>query len=333
MSAAWLWLPALATLAGVALARRYALHRQLIDHPGEARRNHRLPTPRGGGIAMLLVLLGVVLAMAWRCSAVRPAAPGLILALVLVGGIGWWDDHHPLSARLRLLVQAVAAASLCWAGARLGWPWWLWLGLFPLSLVLVNFWNFMDGINGIAASQALLVALAAAGLLAGPWQPFALALAAICAGFLPWNFPRARIFMGDVGSGSLGLALAWLWAALAAHDLRAGGWLLLPLAPFLLDAGLTLLARMWRGERWWQAHSRHFYQRWARHRGAHVGVTFGYALFTFTGVLLAHALYKTEVDRISAGTQGVVVLLWYVLLITIGAVAGRRFVPKGADCG
>lgn len=138
---------------------------------------------------------------------------GFLPGLLIVAGIGWWDDHKPLSPWLRLVVQGVAALALA-AGA--GWESGQWLPAllaFGAAMVLVNVWNFMDGINGLASGQAALAALGYAALLTGEWHWLALALLAGCVGFLPFNFPRARIFLGDVGSGALGYVLAALLAA------------------------------------------------------------------------------------------------------------------------
>ncbi len=264
--------------AATAVARAYALRQRLIDQPGE-RRSHASATPRGGGISIVLVLL-VALVVQASSAAADPASCVLAGAgLVLVAGIGWLDDHRPLPALPRLAVHAVAAAAL--AGA-------LWVRggdpfdqavAFLAALVLVNVWNFMDGIDGIAAGQALVVAVAWA-LLAGegPVLWMGLAMAAGLAGFLPFNFPRARIFLGDVGSGALGYALAALLAIGTQAQPPATRLLwLLPLLPFLLDASLTLLARMVAREAWWQPHVQHAYQAWARRLGSHVPVTLAYA--------------------------------------------------------
>jgi UDP-N-acetylmuramyl pentapeptide phosphotransferase/UDP-N-acetylglucosamine-1-phosphate transferase len=146
----------------------------------------------------------------------------------------------------------------------------------------------MDGIDGLAASQAF-VAAAAYALFAGagpvvPW--LGVALAAACAGFLPFNLPRARIFLGDVGSGALG----YLLAVLAVLCLPATGWpgaslLALPLLAFGVDASLTLGRRILRGERWWEPHVQHAYQSQARQRG-HGAVTAGYLGFTLAASAL-----------------------------------------------
>lgn len=270
------------------LAIRYARWRQLIDQPGE-RRSHNVSTPRGGGI-------GIVLSQLLACGlgvALMPghAVPLLVFALglLLVAGIGWWDDHRSLPALPRLCVHLLAGLLL--AGI-------VWFGTgsvvkavfcFGLAVSLVNIWNFMDGINGLATTQAILVGVGAACLLPGSYALAGWALAAGCAGFLPFNFPRARIFMGDVGSGALGYLVAGLLAlGLSVSD---GGtapvlWLMLP-AVFLADAGFTLLSRMLKGERWMQPHTQHLYQRFVKREYSHEVVTLGYALFTLVGLTLA----------------------------------------------
>lgn len=280
-SIVWCVLFAAIAAAGTWAARAYALHRQLIDQPG-ARRSHRVPTPRGGGIAIVAALLIAITAMILR----RPDVIVLLVCagfgLMLVSGIGWIDDHRPLSAWSRLVVHAVAAGWLATGFYLSGSSGVLAVLTGLLALVLTNIWNFMDGIDGLAASQAGLVAAAVAMASGDPLTiHLALALAAAVSGFLPFNFPRARIFLGDVGSGALGFALALL-TGLWLREVRFDAWWLavLPLSAFLIDAGYTLFTRMLRGERWWTPHVSHAYQRWARHAGRHLPVTFGYAVWT-----------------------------------------------------
>lgn len=315
---AWGWL-AIWLLAGLALgglgtwlARGYALRRELIDQPGE-RRSHVHATPRGGGISIVLVLLLAMLALALRAPAHATVLALAATGLLLVAGIGWIDDHRPLSAALRLVVHVLAAGLLCFGLWQAG------AGIpdlataFVAVVVLVNVWNFMDGINGIAASQAALVAATYAVFAAqGPVLWLGLALAAAACGFLPFNFPRARIFLGDVGSGALGYALAGL---LAMSSLRADAatrmLLLMPLLPFLLDASLTLSSRILRRERWWQPHTQHAYQAWARRRG-HGRVTVAYACAAMLVSLSAFAMR-------SSGAA--VIMVSYVMFLALGGMA------------
>jgi UDP-N-acetylmuramyl pentapeptide phosphotransferase/UDP-N-acetylglucosamine-1-phosphate transferase len=301
----WLLLLAAAAAVGTWLARRYALRGNLMDQPGE-RRSHSVATPRGGGIAIVAVLVAAGLYLALIPEAMDVLWLGFVPGLLIVAGIGWWDDHRPLSPWLRLAVQAVAALSLA---AAAGWQSGQWLpavAAFGMTMVLVNVWNFMDGINGLAASQAALAALAYAGLLVGAWHWLALALLAACVGFLPFNFPRAWIFLGDVGSGALGYALAGLaTAAFLALPSASVPLLLLPLCAFLVDAGFTLLGRMLRGEQWWTPHVSHLYQIGARRLG-HAAVTVIYMVFGGVTLLLIYGMPRTTV----VATLGAVIAVY-----------------------
>ena len=282
----WLALHAGVSALATWLALAYARHRNLVDLPGE-RRSHAVATPRGGGIGIACALLVGSLALSVSGEGALARVGGFAVGLALVAGIGWFDDHRPLSPWSRLLVQCLAGMVLAWGlhGIEGRWGW----ALLTVALVpvLVNVWNFMDGIDGLATSQALIAAAAFAWLALAVAVP-ALALVAACAGFLPFNFPRARIFLGDVGSGTLGFALAAL-VALAAPGMGLPGamLLLLPLSAFLVDASLTLASRVAAGERWWQPHVRHAYQRWVRAGRSHTYVTGVYATFSIASLILA----------------------------------------------
>lgn len=289
---AWFAGALVASAAVTWLALRYARRRGLLDQPGE-RRSHAVATPRGGGISITVVVLAALVAMGWLYPQLRPVLQAGALGLVLVAAVGWIDDHRPLSARLRLLAHALSAALLAGALLMSGHGLLVAAIAFVAVLVLVNVWNFMDGIDGLAASQAAIAALAYA-LLAGTGTPaglLGLALAGACCGFLPFNFPRARIFLGDVGSGSLGQALALLVVLVMLAPGEEGGragWLLLvlPLATFLVDATLTLGRRILRREAWWQPHVQHAYQVWSRRLGHHAPVTLLYAGWSAAAVAL-----------------------------------------------
>lgn len=289
----WLLLHFLIAAAGTLLARRYALQRDLLDHPGE-RRSHQVATPRGGGIAIVVAMLVAILALALRDPSQRWLLGGFGVGLVLVAAVGMVDDHRPLPASLRLAVHALAGMVLAISVQMAAGNPWLSAMAFLSVIVLTNIWNFMDGINGLATSQALLLALALAWLLGGSWALLAGALAASCTGFLPFNFPRARIFLGDGGSGGIGYCLAGLGTIAALTEGAAALWLLLPLSAFMVDAGLTLLKRVVQRERWWEAHTRHAYQAWARVVG-HTRVTLAYASWTATTVAVMIVLRSTPV--------------------------------------
>ena len=151
---------------GTWLARSYALQRNLIDHPGE-RRSPGTATPRGGGIAIVLALLVATLALAVRDPSSVVMLAGFAAGLLLIAGIGWWDDHRPLPAWWRLGVHALAASILAIMVFSAYGETWLAITAFAAALVLTNVWNFMDGINGLASSQAALVAAAFAAALSG----------------------------------------------------------------------------------------------------------------------------------------------------------------------
>jgi UDP-N-acetylmuramyl pentapeptide phosphotransferase/UDP-N-acetylglucosamine-1-phosphate transferase len=321
----WLLLHAGIGAGGTWLARSYALQRDLLDHPGE-RRSHAVATPRGGGIAVVLALLVAAIALAVRDPSQRPVLVAFATGLALVAGVGMVDDHRPLSPWWRLSVHVLAALLFAAVLQFVHGQWWLSLLALLAVLALTNIWNFMDGINGIAASQALLLGLAMAWTGGGAWAWLALALAAACAGFLPFNFPRARIFMGDVGSGAIGFAVAAIAAmVVGGRGVGPGVAMLLPLSAFLVDAGLTLARRMLRGEQWWLPHTQHAYQVWAR-RSGHAFVTSAYVAWTALGVLAMVVLLRAGVSfttlmAICAGWYMATGVAWLVLQ-GMGAATG-----------
>ena len=267
----------------------YARARKLYDLPGE-RRSHTIATARGGGIAIVLVALTALAVAAVQLPQWRGHIAVFGLGLLAVAGIGWWDDHRPLSARVRLYVHVGASLLLAGLALRITQSPLIALCGFALSVCLINVWNFMDGINGIAASQAALVGVGFALLLPWPLSLPGWVLAAACLGFLPFNFPRARIFMGDVGSGALGYLVAGVWVFTAAHMQNSLVALALPLVAFLGDAGLTLLRRVWAGERITQAHAQHLYQRLTQCGCSHAFVTTAYFVFTLLAIFFMHYL-------------------------------------------
>lgn len=268
--------------------RRYALATKLIDIPN-ARSSHSIPTPRGGGVAIVVVFL---LGLGWATASGSIAANwgwALIGAGACVALLGFLDDHGHIAARWRLLGHFSAAIwILLWVGGfppvelfghtyQLGWAGHLFAVLYLVWML--NLYNFMDGIDGIASVEAIGVCVGGALLywltghaeLAG----ITLLLAFAVAGFLIWNFPPAKIFMGDAGSGFLGLIIAALsiqaaWASPALF----WSWLIL-LGVFVVDATYTLICRMARGEKVYEAHRSHGYQFASRHHGRHLPVTLG----------------------------------------------------------
>lgn len=271
---------------GTYALRRYALARSIMDIPN-ARSSHSVPTPRGGGVAIVVsYLLGLA---AWRWLHGMDSA--LFAALLFGGGliavIGFWDDHSSLPAKLRLGFHLLASAWAVWLLG--GWPTldlggmnlaWGALGSVVAVLALtwaINLYNFMDGIDGLASGQALFVGLAGGLLLwvaGGAVMPLYL-LAAASLGFLVWNWPPAKIFMGDAGSGFLGYAFGVMALhATVRENTSVWPWVII-LGCFLVDATLTLLRRAVRGIRVMDAHRTHAYQWASRQFGGHRPVTVG----------------------------------------------------------
>lgn len=251
-----------------------------------SRSSHTRPTPSGGGLGIVAGgTLGAALAV-WAA----PWPLGLVVALALAMAlVGFLDDRTGLPVSVRLPAQlALAGAMLATLpleslGAAIGLPWPALVLALPLLLATVywiNIFNFMDGIDGIAGSEAVFILLAAALLAAvggvDPASPllwWLVAIAAATCAFLALNWPPARIFMGDAGSTYLGFMLAYAgFATIAAGWLTLWQWLIL-VALFLADATLTLLRRLARREPIFKAHRLHAYQHLSRRWGGHRPVT------------------------------------------------------------
>ena len=268
---------------------RYARHRGLIDLPGQ-RRSHTLPTPRGGGVGIVAATLLAGMPAWWALDpGVRWFQPAVLApAVIAVALIGWRDDHAPLPVLPRLVVHA-GAALLVGVAALAPWAmrdpraWWVLLPLTPVLIGFINAHNFMDGIDGILGQQGLFVMLGfgvlAMWLGAAGLAGLAFATAAGCLGFLFFNVPPARIFMGDVGSGALGLVIGAV-AALLVQRYPAMLWacLILP-SVFLVDSGLTLVRRVFDGQRWYAPHRQHLYQWLVRVNWSHARTDVAYMIW------------------------------------------------------
>lgn len=265
--------------------RYYAITHDIIDVPN-ARSSHSMPTPRGGGVAIVLTMLA---GLAWLAFTIDNLW-WLAVAGALVALIGWLDDHGHVNARWRLLVHFLSSALIVYSLGGLPPLVFLgleqdlgWIGhiLAVIALVwLLNLYNFMDGIDGIASIEAVtasgLGAVVLATLGTSVWLVQLHWLMAVCVlGFLVWNFPPARIFMGDAGSGFLGLMVGALTLA-SSHVAPQMLWVwLIMLGVFVVDATFTLIRRLLRGDKVYEAHRSHAYQYASRHFGAHMPVTLG----------------------------------------------------------
>jgi Fuc2NAc and GlcNAc transferase len=289
-----------AALFSTPLVRTLARRTGLVDRPNE-RSSHRALTPRGGGLAVVIGMAAALLAWPSDWSA-TPAVAALVAGAAVVALIGLADDRFGLKPSPRFVGQLAAAVVLVAATGgleRLPLPPPLDVPLGPVSgplavlwvLAVLNFMNFMDGIDGIAGLQACVTGVALT--LAG-WDASASFLAAALvgagAGFLAFNWSPATIFLGDVGSGFLGFVLASL-PLLAPPGSRGAAVLLTgtSLLLFLLDATTCLLLRMARGERWYEAHRQHLYQRWvaagASHRRVAAWIGVGSVAITLPALL------------------------------------------------
>lgn len=258
-------------LTGV--VRRYALARDIVDEPNERGLAQRT-VPRGGGIAIVIAVSAALAALA-ASAEVAPALAALWIAGGLAFGVlGFADDHVSLSAKFRLGLQLIFSAAFCFTLWQLQIPSWA-ASLSTLHLAfatlicagvgawVVNLTNFMDGADGFVSVHAIFVCIVGASIeLTSNSQIwlFGFVAAAACTGFLVWNWPPARIFMGDAGSYFLGFQFFAFVVYAVFSDATVWPWLIL-LSPFVIDASLTLLRRMWAGQHWWQAHREHVYQR------------------------------------------------------------------------
>ncbi len=270
--------------------RRLFVQHGLIDLPN-ARGSHKVPVPRGGGVGIVVAFLSAV------CWFLEKRLIPDRLAWALIGGglaiaiVGFLDDRFKLARWPRLVVHSLAAAWAIWCldamrnaqsggGSDLS----AWVRRFAAFVALVwltNLFNFMDGIDGLAGMEAACVSglgaslLLRNGLLSG--AQLTLLLCAASLGFLVWNWPPAKIFMGDVGSGFLGFTLGTLAIFFSkTNSTLVWPWLIL-LAAFVVDATVTLFHRMFMRARWYEAHRSHAYQHAAEAFGSHAKVTLAVA--------------------------------------------------------
>ncbi len=265
---------------------RILTHRRILDYPN-ARSSHERATPRGAGLA---VALAACAPQAFGANGDVLPILAFILAITLVGFL---EDLRTLPIRVRIVLQAstslVAAGFLPLAGA---YPPALAVALTVACaswlVVLVNTYNFMDGVNGISAFNAIVVAVTFAYAASLEHDPtlvrFSGAVAGAIVAFLPFNWPRARVFLGDSGSYFLGGAIAFCSLRLVLEG--APPWLVIaPIVVYLTDVSVTLFMRIGSGERWWEAHKGHTYQRLVAQ-----GLTHGQVSLWTAGLSLACAL-------------------------------------------
>ncbi|MEQ8357538.1 MAG: glycosyltransferase family 4 protein [Kiloniellaceae bacterium] len=328
-----LGLVALASWAASGAILRLLIAWRVYDQPNH-RSSHAEAKPRGGGLAVVAVVLAAWVTLAVSTPAASPAVWQVIAGAVVLGAISWADDLKPRPASLRFGVQVAAVAIGLWSLAP---SILVFQGLLPLPvdrlltallwLWFINLFNFMDGIDGITAVETVAIGggLAAVWALAGraPEVSFAAAVPAAAAlGFLYWNWAPARIFLGDVGSVPLGYLLGWLLIGAAGSGFWAAA-LILPLY-YLTDASWTLARRLIRREKLWLAHREHFYQRAVQRGFSHAAVASRILLCNV--VLVGLALLAAAAHSRGGGVASPVDIIRLSLLLALLAVIILLFI-------
>jgi UDP-N-acetylmuramyl pentapeptide phosphotransferase/UDP-N-acetylglucosamine-1-phosphate transferase len=294
------------------LLQRYALARP------NARSSHRIPTPQGAGIAVIVATLTVAAAIIAAAPTESNIPVTVFGATLFIALVGIWDDIKSIPVLPRLILQTLAIGAVLLASPgelRIApaCPLWIERSLLLLAgLWFVNLVNFMDGLDWMTVAEAVPItgALVVLGSRGGIPLPASIVAAALCGamiGFAPFNRPVAKIFLGDVGSLPIGLLLGWCLLQLAWHQQLAAA-LLLPLY-YLFDATVTLLRRLARREPFWAAHRSHFYQRATDNGFAVLGVVG--AVFALNIALAVLAIASTLAESVMVRT----------LLLLAGAIA------------
>lgn len=274
--------------AFVGIFRWYAIQKGLLDHPSE-RSSHIAPTPRGAGVIFFIGWL-ILLAVLHHYGMIGKSQLILFSPAAMVGILGFWDDHKDLSATMRFFIQCLAAAMslmILGEGGELIQAWLPYAIPLPVcffALVvafvwMINLFNFMDGSDGIAATEAIFI-FAISGYMLFKLNGYELGvlawgLVALLAGFLTWNWPVARVFMGDSGSYFLGCTVTiYALVSYKYFDMPLMIWVILT-ALFWFDATITLLRRILAGEEWRKPHKSHAYQRLIQYGWSHQQVLMG----------------------------------------------------------
>jgi len=325
---------------GTFLLRRHALQKNLLDIPNH-RSSHTIPTPRGGGVAIVIsffiaIIAGLALDKVKLDVSIALIGAGLVVAL-----IGFMDDLKPLSAKIRMAAHSIASAwAIAWIGPikSIELPFMnLDFGIIGLAISLLfliwmlNLYNFMDGIDGIASVEAISVCLLYVVLMISGTETsnttfILLSLAAATLGFLVWNYPKAKIFMGDAGSGFLGITLGILVISTSSPT-TLWCWLIL-LGAFITDATFTLIRRLINKEKLYLAHRSHAYQHAVLIHGSHSLVTNSVLLLNLFWLFPLSALaYHKKIDGIYA------LLIAYIplLVLCVRYKAGSSSCPRVAN--
>ncbi|OGT37966.1 MAG: hypothetical protein A3F11_03070 [Gammaproteobacteria bacterium RIFCSPHIGHO2_12_FULL_37_14] len=299
------------------IVRRYVMLNNMLDIPNE-RSSHQAPTPRGGGLSIVIIFTLTSAYLAFQ----NLIPLNLFYALcggMIIAAIGWIDDVTPTHPLWRAIVHTIAALwAIYWLN---GFPYLKWEPFSYFVGVLtvvwcVNLYNFMDGIDGLAGAQGLFISLGAAFALKWIGTPelsiLCFFLATTIAGFLTWNWPPAKIFMGDIGSGYLGFVFAVLAISTANMGLLPLSFWCVISAVFLCDATFTVLYRAYCNKPWYKAHREHAYQRLIQGGASHQAVTLSilfvniFILFPTAYAILSYPQWRIEI--VSIGFFGIFAL-------------------------
>ena len=298
----------------------------VLDEPNE-RSLHKIPVPRSGGLAILVGVLFGLFPLVLQADA-PPGLAAVMVGVTLIAIVSFFDDCSGVSPKFRLLVHSVAAVLVLAGGLMpesFQLPGWQWLWSSAVSVIftvlflvwMTNLYNFMDGMDGFAAGMTVFgfSAYALLGWQAGEplFTMASLIVAASAMGFLLFNFPPAKIFMGDVGSSSLGFLGAGfsLWATTEKiFPIWVG---ILVFSPFIVDATVTLSTRLLAGSRVWEAHRSHYYQRLVRSGWGHrKTVLLEYVL------MIAAGLSANVAVGLTPQGQWILIMVWCFLYLGLG---------------
>jgi Fuc2NAc and GlcNAc transferase len=303
-----------------AVVKTHAQKWRLVDVPN-TRSSHVAPTPRGGGLGIVAALYTAVLVLVVT-GEIDIASAVVLLPALPIALLGFVDDRKSLGVRLRLFVQLTCAGAIVlltardFSGGLMGWV--VAIAMLVYVAWLINLYNFMDGIDGIAATQTITVL--AGAVMISCWQHGDienhgwLVLLAACGGFLLWNWSPAKLFMGDVGSTFLGAVLA-AWS-LDTSSVPLASWLIL-MAAFMGDASYTLIRRALRREPVWQAHRSHLYQRLSRRWNSHTRVCWILMLVNLVWLLPLAVLAAHPGVSGTAAVQYAVVIVAYLPIVLV----------------
>lgn len=323
---------------GVGIFRAYAIDKGMLDEPGP-RSSHIAPTPRGAGLVFFFGW-GALLGVLYHYRVIGKDCFWLFSPAMVVGLVGFWEDHKGLSAGVRFFIQCLCAIATLFILQEGGYLMQSYLPFsvpLPLAFLMmafvmvwmVNLYNFMDGSDGMAAMQGIFIfGMGGLFLFLAQGQELAIlawGLVALLAGFLIWNWPVAQVFMGDCGSYFLGFLVS-VYALVSYHyyQIPLTAWAILT-SLFWFDASVTLVRRMFAGEKWYEPHRSHAYQRMIQHGWSHRKVLMS---AIFVNVILSTmawlCVYEPRLEAFSLA--GAVILLTCIyLMVEAAKPMFRRF--------